>query len=241
MRKIVFVAVVAGGTAGAGVGLWQGSGTPQPDPVASIPSKAAAAASLSGLELEQLKARVDALEARLKQVADRPRGDKVKRPWGGRVAAQAESGTTKADEMRPISKTSPSVEAIVDELEQDESVIRRAVSGIVRDQMQNRMEEWRAFRAARGEARDEERVDRLGEKVPLTTEQRRGLLELLSAERKERRALWREARETMDVKSSREKTQALREQTDESAAGILGSEAFDAWRQMRQEGRRWRR
>ena len=239
MRNIIIVAALAGGTAGTAAGLLKANDNHDLAPVVAPLPVSGADTSGKANGLEQLKVRIAALEVRVSQLlADR------RRPFSN---AQPDSKTvsekrTAANQARnPASKLVPAVDMLVEQLEQDESPIRRAVSGIVRDQMQNRMEEWRAFRTARGEARDEERVERLGQKVQLTADQRRGLLDLLASERDQRRILWREARETMDIKSSRQKTQALREQTDESAADILGAEDFGAWKELRQEGRRWRR
>ncbi|MEE2757844.1 MAG: hypothetical protein VYA30_14400 [Myxococcota bacterium] len=240
MRSVILMAIVSGGLAGALTHFFVSPAKHIEPPTSGTVAQAQNATS----SVDALVRRIHALEQRLSHIEENSEKNvgrsarTVTPPKVDPISAQ--KGLVRDDVRRLSQRTQQVVASAIDDLKSDDSPLRQAVSGIVQDEMKNRMAEWRAFRTARGEARDEERLDQIEKAVGLEPQQKVQLLDLLRNERSERRSLRREARETMDFKAAGLKRRELRARTDAAAADILNQEQNEAWLESRSDRRRRR-
>ena len=237
MRTVILVAIFSGGLAGAVTQLFVPAPKNEPQ-TADVPAKA----EVTPQDLSGLIRRLKAMEQRLSRVEDASEAARaIRKHAPGSPPGSTAKRTQDVGDMKQLqTKAQRAVDKALESLNSEESPLRSAVSGIVQDEMKNRMEEWRAFRTARGEARDEERLDQLEKAVGLEPQQRVQLLDLLKTERSERRALRREARDTMDFRAMGQKRRDLRARTDTAASDVLSPEQNEAWLEGRKDRRRRR-
>ena len=237
MRSVIFVAILFGGVAG---GLSSKLLSTKKD---HSPSDAIKQSDVRRQSPEHagLVRRIAALEQRISRIEERPIADS-RRALSTNQPKRIDTPNVLDSGSASLTRQAPRlvIERAMEELVSEESPLRQAVSGIIQDEMKNRMEEWRAFRTARGEARDEERVEKIERTVGLKPVQKFKLLELLKNERSERRMLRREARDTMDFKAIGQKRRELSARTDAAAAEFLNEEQQDAWQESRKFPRRRR-
>lgn len=146
-----------------------------------------------------------------------------------------------------LAKTADGIPAAVDErrlvsligraIRDESSPIRADVSEVVKDQFENMRSEWRAFRKARREIHDEEFLSSLMKVVDLSDSERAQLDELLADERVKIGEIRATARETFDIRGARDRRRALRQETDDQALEVLGSDGFETWKELRQKRR----
>tara|TARA_B100001093_G_scaffold516447_2_gene595258 strand:+ start:817 stop:1533 length:717 start_codon:yes stop_codon:yes gene_type:complete len=238
MRTVILVAIFSGGLAGAVTQLF----VPAPKNIEPQTADVSAKAEVKPQDLSGLIRRLKAMEQRLSRVEDASEpATATRKDASGSPSEHTAKRTQDVGDMEQLqTKAQRAVDKALETLNSEESPLREAVSGIVQDEMKNRMEEWRAFRTARGEARDEERLDQLEKAVGLEPQQRIQLLDLLKTERSDRRALRREARDTMDFRAMGQKRRDLRARTDAAASEVLSPEQHEAWQQSRIDRRRRR-
>ena len=118
-------------------------------------------------------------------------------------------------------------------LQDVDSTARRAVNQIVRDEFENIRSEWMAFRAARYEARDEELLDELAGQIDLDEDERSRIYDLLEEERKAIGEVRKDARKDFDIRGGRQRSKALRFETDVKVRALLGEERSDTWQRLR--------
>ena len=145
---------------------------------------------------------------------------------------------TKTEDVSTEAVDEGQLVTLVGEAIRDESSSLRAdVSQVVKDEFDNMRSEWRAFRKARHEIRDEEFLISLMKVVDLGDSERAQLDGLLADERLKIVEIRAKARETFDIRSARERRQELRDDTDERALEVLGSDDYEAWKELRQQRR----
>jgi len=182
--------------------------------------------------VKRLQRRVRALERRVRKLestAPTPSGDE-----GSTVKKRAEA----PGEISSVFLTKVVSEA----LRQTDSPIRAEVSQVVKDEFANMRTEWRAYRKARHEIRDEEFIADLSASVELSDQERSELESLLGEERRKIGEIRTKARETFDVRGAREQRREVHRQTDEAALELLGADGYESWKEIRGKRRPpWRR
>ncbi|MGB0648394.1 MAG: hypothetical protein ACPGQS_14515, partial [Bradymonadia bacterium] len=176
----------------------------------------------------RLEHRVKILSKRLKALQEKSQG--IPSDTKG-VVAHVSLGANGGPSPEDVSR---SFGILLDDLD---SPARRAVNQIVRDEFENIRSEWRAFRAARHEARDDELLEELANQVDLDSDERSRIYELLQKERKEMAKVRRDARRDFDIRGGRQRSKELRLQTDSIVRDLLGGERFDTWRSLRKPQR----
>ena len=132
--------------------------------------------------------------------------------------------------------------AVTDALQDADSPLRTEVAQVVQDEFANMRSEWRAYRKARHEIRDEELIAALSAQVDISDRERSQLEGLLTDERRKIGEIRTKARETFDVRGAREQRREVHRQTDEAVLELLGTDGFESWKEIRGKRRPpWRR
>ena len=196
-----------------------------------------------GRRIERLEGELKALRASVREASDSvpvaasPTYAPVPRPTN--VPSTAAAPTTPSAE---VTRAEPRVAVTHDEvariesavlslLEADRPELREKLRAVVQEQQQSLEQEQREERRERWAARHQARLLELGNEIGLTAEQQASILHITLATRDQIRDVRQSAQTPEAINEAREKSQALREQSEAQIRALMKPDQYEAYRQ----------
>ncbi len=231
---LISIAALLLAATAVGLGLARGPDTPAQATALSAASDAAAASEVAASSSDDgLSRRVARLEAEVVMLRRALQQQQGPAPAQAAMAPPADGVPVVAGEV---------AEAAVAEAIASAPEVTATIEALVDQKMQARRDERWARRSERVAEHDAEMIQAVRDKHEVDDDAAEKMSALLSAEREQVFAHFREARDNGGWREARDKIQAITQETDSNVAALLDEEAFATWSALRDErASRWER